>query len=142
MYAVCERPFPLGAMSNEYFVTVYKATSPPAWVTTVHFVGPGALVSEVKSALAHKLEVCSNNIVFLNYNDLKRGEGGDGGARMISDKDCICRIEDYKDDASSDDYGGEFPSAQPQRFTLRYSVRTESDDEVAQDRSANQCPTS
>jgi len=129
-------------MPNEYSVTVYTATSAPEWVTTVYFVRSGALVSEVKRELARKLEVDSNHIVFLNYNEAKRGEGGDGGARRISDKDRICRIEDYKDDASSDDYGGELPSAQPQRFTLRYSVRTESDNEVDQGRSANQCPTS
>jgi len=126
-------------MPNEYTVTVYKAISPKEWVTTLRFVGPDALVSEVKSELVPKLTVDSDKIVFLNYNEAKRGGGSDGGARRISDKDCICRIEDYEGDASSDDYGGEFPSAQTQRFTLRYGVRTESDDEVAADRNEDQC---
>jgi len=129
-------------MPIEYTVTVYKATSPPERVTTVRFVGPGALVSEVRSELVHKLKVDSNNIVFLNYNGATRGEGGDDGARRISDGDCICEIEEYKDDAPSDAYGGEFQSAQTQRFTLRYGVREYFDDDPARDKKEDGCMNS
>jgi len=126
-------------MPNEYTVTVYKATSPPDKVTTLRFVGPCALVSKVKSELVSKLKVDSDNIVFLNYNEATRGEGSDDGARRISDKDCIWMIEDYEGDASSDVYGGEFPSAQTQRFTLHYGVRADSDDDWKRDKNEDGC---
>jgi len=117
-------------MSDEHNVTVYKAISSKEWVTTVYFDGADALVSEVKRKLVRTLTGDSDKIVFLNYHVAERDEGGDGGARRISDADRICMIDDYEDDASSDDYVGEFSSAQPQRFILRYSVRTASDNEI------------